>query len=127
MENLFTINLDVLSLVLYGRRSLEANCKNKMEDQRKEAYIPNLRTLENSWLQGTLINKSSSKSLHTYTETKLYPRADKFQSKTYHAILQQCRNTAISSKIQAAQSCGKPIDTSKLTTEHFIALQKEEI
>ena len=58
-------------------------CKNKTENQRQEAYIPNLRTLENSWLQGTLINKSSSKSLHTYTETKLHSRANMFQSKTY--------------------------------------------
>ena len=43
-----------------------------------------MRTPENSWLQGTLINKSSSKSLHTYTETKHHPTANKFQSKTYH-------------------------------------------
>ena len=27
----------------------------------------------------------SSKCLHTYTETKHHPRANKFQSKTYHA------------------------------------------
>ena len=46
--------------------------------------MQNLRTPENSWLQGPLIDKSSSKSLHTYTETKLHPRANKFQSKTYH-------------------------------------------
>ena len=59
-------------------------CKNKIENQRQEAWIQNLRTPENSWLQGTLINKSSSKSLHTYTETKLQLR-DKFQSKTYQA------------------------------------------
>ena len=59
-------------------------CKNKTESQRQEAWIQNLRTPENSWLQGTLINKSSSKSLHTYTETKLQLR-DKFQSKTYQA------------------------------------------
>ena len=32
-----------------------------------------------------LIDKSSSKSFHTNTETKLCPRANKFQSKTYHA------------------------------------------
>ena len=42
-------------------------------------------------------------------------------------ILQQCRNTALSIKIQAAQSHAKPTDTTKLTTGHFIALQKEEI
>ena len=60
-------------------------CKNKTENQRHEAYVQNLRTPENSWLQGTLINKSSSKSLHTYTETKHHQRANKFQSKTYQA------------------------------------------
>jgi len=42
-------------------------------------------------------------------------------------ILQQCRNIALSIKIQAAQSHTKPIDTSKLTTGHFTALQREEI
>ena len=60
-------------------------CKTKTESHRKEVKIQNLRTTENSWLQGTLIDKSSSKSLHTYTETKLHPRANKFQSKTYQA------------------------------------------
>ena len=41
-------------------------------------------------------------------------------------ILQQSRNTALSIKRQAAQSHAKPIDTPKLTTGHFIALQREE-
>ena len=59
-------------------------CKNKTENQKVEAQVQILRTPENSWLQGPLINKSSSKSLHTYTETKHHPRANKFQSKTYH-------------------------------------------
>ena len=62
------------------------NCKNKTENQRQETEVQNLRAPENSWLQGTLINKSSSKSLHTYTETKHPPRANKFHSKlSYHA------------------------------------------
>jgi len=42
-------------------------------------------------------------------------------------ILQQCRNIALSIKIQAAQSHAKPIDTPKPTTGPFIALQREEI
>ena len=42
-------------------------------------------------------------------------------------ILQQSRNIVLSIKIQVAQSHTKPIDTSKLTTGHFIALQREEI
>ena len=42
-------------------------------------------------------------------------------------ILQQHRNIALSFNIEAAQSHTKPIDISKLTTGHFIALQREEI
>ena len=42
-------------------------------------------------------------------------------------ILQQCRNIALSFNIRAAQSHIKPIDISKLTTGHFITLQREKI
>ena len=42
-------------------------------------------------------------------------------------IFQQHRNIALSFNIEAAQSHTKPIDISKLTTGHFIALQREEI
>ena len=42
-------------------------------------------------------------------------------------ILQKHRNTTLSIKIQVAKSHTKPIDTSKPTTGHFIALQREEI
>ena len=70
--------------------------KNEMEYQRQEAKVQNLRTPENSWLQATLIDKRSSKSFHAYTETKHHPRANKFQSKTYHRNSQQCRNIALS-------------------------------
>ena len=49
-------------------------CKNKTENQRQEAWVQNLRTPENSWLQGTLINKRSSKSLHIYAETNHHPK-----------------------------------------------------
>ena len=42
-------------------------------------------------------------------------------------ILQQHKNIALNFNIQAAQSHTKPNDISKLTTGHFIALQREEI
>ena len=42
-------------------------------------------------------------------------------------ILQQRRTIDLSIRIQAAQSHTKPIDTSKLTTGHFIPLEREEI
>ena len=42
-------------------------------------------------------------------------------------ILQQSRNTTLCIKRQAAQSLTKPIDTPKVTTGHFIALQRKEI
>ena len=70
---------------------------------------------------------SSTKGLHTYTETKLHPRTNKIQSKTTMLILQQSRNTALSIKRQAVQSHSKPIDTPKPTTGHFITLQTEKI
>ena len=56
----------------------------KTENQRQEAQVQILRTPEYSLLQGTLIDRSSSKA-STYTETKHHPKANKFQSKTYHA------------------------------------------
>ena len=42
-------------------------------------------------------------------------------------ILQQHRNIVLHINIQAAQSHTKSLDTSKLTTWHFVALQREEI
>ena len=40
--------------------------KYKTENQKQEAWVQILRTPENSWLQGTLINRSSSNaSIHT--------------------------------------------------------------
>jgi len=59
-------------------------CKRRTKTQRQKTELPNFRTSENSWLQGTLIDKSPPKSLHTYTETKLHPRTNKFQCKTHH-------------------------------------------
>ena len=49
-----------------------------------------------------------------------------FRARHAKLILQQCRNITLSIKIQAAKSHTKPTDTSKLTTGHFIALQREE-
>jgi len=37
VENLFTINLDVLSSVWYGWRSLEATVRKRLESERQEA------------------------------------------------------------------------------------------
>ena len=42
-------------------------------------------------------------------------------------ILQQNRNTTLNIKRLVAQSNAKPIDSPKLTTGNFIALQREEI
>ena len=64
-------------------RSLAATVGIKLK-ARGRGLNPKLRKPENSWLQETLIDKSSSKSLHTYTETKLHPQINKFQSMTYH-------------------------------------------
>ena len=45
----------------------------------------------------------------------------------YHANSSEKQDTTLKIKRQAAQSHAKPIDTQKLTTGHFIALQREEI
>ena len=50
-----------------------------------------------------------------------------FRARHTKLILQQSRNIILSTKIQEVKSHTKPIDTSKLTTGHFIALQREEI
>ena len=88
--------------------------------------MQNLRTPENSYSQGTLIDKSSSKSLHIYTETKFHPRANNFHSKTCQANSPTKQEHNPEHK-NTAKSHTKPIDTSKLTTGDFIELQREEI
>ena len=52
------------------------------------------------------------KCLHTCTETKHHTRATSFRARHTKQILQQQRNTALSLKIQAAQSHPKTIDIS---------------
>ena len=49
------------------------------------------------------------KHLHTYSETKHHPRANKLQSRHASQILQQHRNTALSFDTQAAQSHTNPL------------------
>ena len=74
-----------------------------------------------------LIDKSPPKSFNTYTETKFHPRASKFQCETPDANSLINRNTTLNIRSQAAQSHTKPIDITKRTTRHLIALQREEI
>jgi len=50
-----------------------------------------------------------------------------FRERHTKLILQQCRNITLSIKIGVPKNHTKPIDTSKLTTAHLIALQREEI
>ena len=50
-----------------------------------------------------------------------------FRTRHTELILKQRRTIALSIKTQLAKSHTKSIDASKLTTGHFIALQREEI
>ena len=50
-----------------------------------------------------------------------------FRARHTKLTLQQHRNLTLSTKIQTAKSHTKPTDTSKLSTGHFIALQRKEI
>ena len=75
---------DVLSTVLYRWRSLEATVKIRLKTRRR-------RLKSKSWEHqrtpdsGNINWQELIKRLHTYTETKHHPRANKFQSKTYYA------------------------------------------
>ena len=127
MENYFTINLDVLSSVLYWWRILEATVRRRLKARGRRL---NSRTSEHQ--------RTPDSRDHYWT--RAHPKAsiptlkpnstqEPTSSKARHImlILQQSRNTALSIKIQDAQSHTKPIDTSRLTTGHFIALQRKEV
>ena len=82
---------------------------------------------KNSWLQGTLINRSSSNASIATLKPSTTQGPTSSRARHTMQILQQRRNIALSFNIQAAQSHTKLIDISKLTTGLFIALQREEI
>ena len=124
VENCFPIKLGVLSSVLYGWRSLEPTATGGPKPRGRRL---NSRTSENTWLQATLTDKRPPKSIHTQTDTKFHPRAYKFQCKTHHANSPGKKETSLNFKRCAAQSHTKPIGTPRLTTGHFIELQREEI
>ena len=46
----------------------------------------NTENIRELLIPGNINRQKLTQSLHTYTETKLHPRANKFQSKTYQAI-----------------------------------------
>ena len=102
-------------------------CKNKTEKQRQEAYVQILRTPENSWFQGTLIDRSSSNAYIPTLKPSTTQGPTSAKARHTVQILQQHRNIALSFNIQDAQSHTKCTDISKLISGHFIALQREEI
>ena len=81
MEKLYIFNLDVLSMVLYRWRSLEATVKIRLKtrSRRLKSNPENTREIVTP---GNINRQNLIKHLHTYTETKHHPRANKFQSKT---------------------------------------------
>ena len=127
VENLFTINLDVLSSVVYGWRSLEATIRIRLKTRGRR-------------LKSKTLEEQKTPDSRSHLSTKAHPKAsiptlkpsstqETTSSRARHTklILQQCRNITLSIKIQAVKSHTKPIDNSKLTPGHFIALQREEI
>ena len=117
----FSSKGDVLSSVLYGWRSLQATVRIRLK-ARGRRLTSKTRTPQNSWLQGTLIDKSSSKSLHYLHWNQAPPKSQQVPEQDIPS-----RKITLSIKTQAAQSHIKPLDISKLTTGHFIVLQREEI
>ena len=61
-----------------------AYCKNRTENQ-SGGLSPNPENTGELLTPGNINRQELMKHLHTYTETKHHPRANKFQSKTYHA------------------------------------------
>ena len=125
VENLFTIKLEVLSSVVYGWRNLEMTVRIRLKT-RGRRLNPKLESTRKLLTPGTLIDKSSSKSPHTYTETKLHPRANEFHRKTYHAISPAMQEHSPELQYTGCPKSRNTHDTSKLTTGHLIALQREE-
>ena len=83
VEKLFIFKVDVLSMVLYRRRSFETTVKiRQITGSRRLKSNSESREL----LTPGIINwQELIKRLHTYTETKHQIRANKFQGKTYQA------------------------------------------
>ena len=90
MQERFKKDLEEIKKSQYIMNNAINEIKNTLDStnisiKEAEGLNPKLENTRNLLTLGTLIHKSSSKSLHTYTETKLHPRVNKFQSKTYHA------------------------------------------
>ena len=127
MENLSSINLDVLSSVQYWQRSLEATVRIRLKTRGrrlKSKTWAHQRTLY--FREHISIRAHPKASIPTLKPSSIQePRS--FIARHTKLILQQSGNITLSTKIQVAKSYTKPRDTSKLTTGHFIALQREEI
>ena len=82
---------------------------------------------ENSRLQGTLIDKSAPKDSTPTLKPSFIQESTRSSERHTTIILQQSRNTTLIIKKWTAESHARPIETPKLTTGHFIALQTEEI
>ena len=97
-------------------------CKNKTENQRQQAKVQILRTPENSWLQGTLIDRTSSKaSIPTMKpHTTQGPTSSRAR---YTMEFSSNTGTQPWASIYRLANHTKPTDISKPTTGHFIALQ----
>ena len=70
-------------MVLYRRRSLKATVKIRLKT-RSRKLSPNPENTRELLPPGNINRQELIKCLHTYTETKHHPRANKFQRKTYH-------------------------------------------
>ena len=113
MENCFTINLDVLSLVWYGWRSLEATVRIRLKTRGR-------RLKSKTWVHQKTPDSREHYSIRAHPNASIpTPKPSTTQeptsSRARHTmlILQQRRNKALNIKRQAAQSHAKPINTPK--------------
>ena len=127
VENLLSINLDVLSSVLYGWRSLETTVRIRLKTRGRRLKSQTRKHQGTLYFREHVSIRAHPKASIPTMKPSSAQEPTSFRARHTKLILQQSGNITLSTKIQAAKSYTKPRDTTKLTTGHFIALQREEI
>ena len=127
MENLFSFNLDVLSLDLYGWRSLETTVRIRLKTRGRRLKSQTRKHQGTLYFREHVSIRAHPKASIPTMKPSSAQEPTSFRARHTKLILQQYRNITLSIKIQVAKSHSKSIDTSKLTIGHFTAFQRKEI
>ena len=105
-------------MVLYRWRSLETTVKIRLKPE-AGGLSPNPENTRELLTPGNINQQELIKHLHIHTETKHHPRANKFQSKTYHANSRAIQKH--SPKLQYT-GCSKSLQTHWCLITHYWTL-----